>query len=257
MGTILDEPLASVIEGLYSVPRSYSEYDFSQMEPDVLGEVYEQYLGYVPSLVQQIAGRAVPDKDAVQITLESKQKRRKQHGIFYTPRWVLQYIVEQTVGRVLGDGRMSNADDRLAILDPACGSGSFLIRAYEALLDRVATVSGVDALALSTDVREALLRRNIYGVDIDPQAVRIARLSLLMRMVRNQEPLPELKDNIVHGNSLVDGSPEELRSCFGEQWEQLIPLRWERRFERIMGDGGFDIISVIRRMVIARAKRRL
>ncbi len=232
MGTILDEPLSRIIEELYSVPRSYSDYDFSQMEPDVLGEVYEQYLGYVPQRVRKLATQAsLPGMPAEEIALEAKRQRRKEHGIYYTPRWVVQYIVQQTVGRLLEEHKNDpDAIDNLTILDPACGSGSFLIRAYETLLDHHASTMKSPVDHLDRAVRERILRRNIYGVDLDPQAVEIARLNLLIRMVRQQELLPELKDNIQHGNSLIEGDEAALRPFFGDQWQDKHPFNWRHEF---------------------------
>ncbi|MDO8613452.1 MAG: N-6 DNA methylase [Dehalococcoidia bacterium] len=243
-GTVLDDTLGQIIEGLYAVPQSYSEYDFSQMEPDVLGEVYEQYLGYVPQRVRSLAAQVpLPGMPAQEITLEAKRQRRKEHGIYYTPRWVVQYIVQQTLGRFLEEHPDRPDDiDNLTILDPACGSGSFLIRAYETLLEHHAAGMGGDIGHMDKRTRERILRRNIYGVDLDPQAVEIARLNLLIRMVRHQERLPELKDNIQHGNSLIEGDQAVLRPFFGDGWEEKHPFNWAQRFPKVMERGGFDII---------------
>jgi type I restriction-modification system DNA methylase subunit len=243
-GTVLDDTLGQIIEGLYAVPQSYSEYDFAQMEPDVLGEVYEQYLGYVPQRVRSLAAQVpLPGMPAQEITLEAKRQRRKEHGIYYTPRWVVQYIVQQTLGRFLDEHRDRPDDiDNLTILDPACGSGSFLIRAYETLLEHHAAGMGGDIGHMDKRTRERILRRNIYGVDLDPQAIEIARLNLLIRMVRHQERLPELKENIQLGNSLVEGDEAALRPFFGDGWEEKHPFNWAQRFPKVMQRGGFDII---------------
>jgi len=243
-GTVLDEALGQIIDGLYAVPQSYSEYDFSQMEPDVLGEVYEQYLGYVPLRVRSLAAQVpLPGMPAQEITLEAKRQRRKEHGIYYTPRWVVQYIVQQTIGRFLEEHQDRPDDiDNLTILDPACGSGSFLIRAYETLLQHHAAGMGGDIGHMDKRTRERILRRNIFGVDLDPQAVEIARLNLLIRMVRHQELLPELKDNIQRGNSLIGGDEAALRPFFGDGWEEKHPFNWAQRFPKVMERGGFDII---------------
>jgi len=180
---------------------------------------------------------------APQIAVEAKRQRRKEHGIYYTPTWVVHYIVQQTLGRFVAENRDNqDAIANLTVLDPACGSGSFLIHAYETLLQHHAANIGGDVGHLDTPAREHILRHNIFGVDIDPQAVEIARLNLLIRMVRQQELLPPLADNIRLGNSLISGSEAELRPCFGDGWKDKRPFDWNREFQEVMDRGGFDII---------------
>src|SRR4030067_1862532 len=101
---------------------------------------------------------------------------------------------------------------------------------------------GGDIGHMDKRIRDRILRRNIYGVDLDPQAVEIARLNLLIRMVRHQERLPELKDNIQHGNSLIEGDEATLRHFFADAWEQKLAFNWRQRFPKVMERGGFDII---------------
>jgi len=244
LGTNLDETLGRVIEGMYSVPKSFAAYDFSLIDADVLGQVYEQYLGHVARRVRKLAAQEpLPGMPAPEISVEEKRQRRKEHGIYYTPRWVVDYVVAQTVGRFLAERRSdSDAIANVRILDPACGSGSFLIRAYEALLEHHAAQMGGDVGHLDRQTREWILRHNIFGVDLDPQAVEIARLNLLMRMVREEEELPLLRENIVHGNSLISGDTRELQQYFGNRWEAKRPLRWAREFPELMADGGFDVV---------------
>jgi len=242
--TDVDDTLAEIIQGLYSVPRSYAEYDFAQMDADVLGQVYEQYLGYVPQYIRKLAAQEpLPGFPAREITVDAKHQRRKEHGIYYTPRWVVHYIAQQTLGRFLEDNRDNEeAVANLTILDPACGSGSFLIHTYETLLEHHAATMGGDVGHLDTRTREWILTHNIFGVDLDPQAVEIARLNLLIRMVRQQELLPELKENIRLGNSLISGSETELRPYFGNAWQDKRPFDWDQEFQEIMARGGFDIV---------------
>ena len=243
--TDFDNTLGDVVRGLYAVPFSMANYDFSQMDADVLGQVYEQYLGHVAQeasritqLQPSITGMALPA-----ITVEGKRQRRRERGIYYTPAWVVQYVVQETLGRFLEENqnRQDNIDN-VAILDPACGSGSFLIRAYETLLDYHARASGGEVAHLDTRARERMLRQNIHGIDLDPQAVEIARLNLLIRMVREQELLPQLRDNIGLGNSLVEGDEDELRPFFGPRWKEQSAFKWANRFPRVMDRGGFDVI---------------
>ncbi len=244
LGTNVDGTLERVMEGMYSVPKSYAAYDFSLIDADVLGQVYEQYLGHVARRVRKLAAQAtLPGMPAPDISVEEKRQRRKEGGIYYTPRWVVDYIVEQTVGRFLKEHTDdSDAIANVKILDPACGSGSFLIRAYETLLEHHATQMGGEVGHLDRQTREWILRHNIFGVDLDAQAVEIARLNLLIRMVREEEELPPLRENIVLGNSLISGSREELQRYFGSGWEGKRPLAWAREFPEVMADGGFDVI---------------
>lgn len=244
LGTNVDETLERVVEGLYSVPKSYAAYDFSLIDADVLGQVYEQYLGHVAQRVMKLAKQpTLPGMPAPDISVEEKRQRRRERGIYYTPRWVVDYIVAQTVGRFLEE-RKADADAvaNVKILDPACGSGSFLIRAYETLLEHHAARMGGPVGHLDRQTRERILRHNIFGVDLDPQAVEIARLNLLMRMVREEEELPPLRDNVRLANSLISGTDEELRRYFGDGWREKQPFDWERGFEEIMEAGGFDVV---------------
>ncbi|MCJ7491768.1 MAG: N-6 DNA methylase [Dehalococcoidia bacterium] len=244
LGTNVDETLERVIEGMYAVPKSYAAYDFSLIDADVLGQVYEQYLGHVAQQVRKLAAQApLPGMPAPDISVEEKRQRRKEHGIYYTPTWVVDYIVGQTVGSFLTE----HADDadtiaNVKILDPACGSCSFLIRAYEALLEHHAGQMGGEVGHLDRQTREWILRHNIFGVDVDPQAVEIARLNLLMRMVREEEALPPLRDKIRLGNSLISGGEDELQRYFGRGWREKQPFAWEKEFRGIAEDGGFDVV---------------
>jgi len=190
-----------------------------------------------------VAQEPLPGFPARQIAVEAKRRRRKEHRIYYTPRWVVRYIVQQTLGRFLDENRKNeDAIADLTVLDPACGSGSFLIHAYETLLEHHAAKMGGDGGHLDTFTREWILTHNVFGVDLDPQAVEIARLNLLIRMVRQQEPLPELKDNIRVGNSLISGTAAQLRPFFGDHCKKKQPFDWEREFPQIRERGGFDIV---------------
>ena len=115
-----DRPLKEIIKSLY-YPES--PYEFSVLPPEILGQVYEQFLGKVISLSP---GRRVK--------VDYKPEVRKAGGVYYTPSYIVGYIVENTVGRLL-EGQTPTAVSDLRILDPACGSGSFLIGAYQKLLD--------------------------------------------------------------------------------------------------------------------------
>ena len=238
--------IEGIINGLYEILGGMASYDFSLIDADVLGAVYEQYLGHVATVVKQRAKKAQIRMDLgypVEPTFEitAKKERRKEHGIYYTPRFVTNYIVKETVGRFIKE-HSHNEIINVKILDPACGSGSFLIRAYDELLSYHAYRSGKSVIELDQWERLPILIKNIFGVDLDMQAVEIARLNLLLRSLAKRETLPSLADNIRQGNSLISGTEEELRSYFGDNWREKKPFNWEQEFKDIMANRGFDIV---------------
>ena len=238
--------IENILNGLYEIPGGMASYDFSIIDADVLGAVYEQYLGYVAAIVKQRAREAqarmdlgIPSETTFELT--AKKQRRKEHGIYYTPKFVTNYIVKETVGRLLEE-RSYNEILNIKILDPACGSGSFLIRAYDELLNYHAYQRSKPVAELDQWERRAILLGNIFGVDLDMQAVEIARLNLLLRSLARRETLPSLADNIRRGNSLISGTEEELKNYFGDNWWEKNPFNWEEEFNGIMADGGFDVV---------------
>ena len=238
--------IEGIINGLYEIPGGIASYDFSLIDVDVLGAVYEQYLGHVATVVKQRAKESqirmdlgFPSEPTFELT--AKKERRKEHGIYYTPRFITDYIVKETVGRFLKE-RSHNEILSIRILDPACGSGSFLIRAYDELLNYHAYRSGKPVTELDQWERLPILIKNIFGVDLDMQAVEIAHLNLLLRSLAKRETLPSLADNIRQGNSLISGTEEELRTYFGDNWREKKPFNWEQEFENIVVDGAFDVI---------------
>lgn len=220
-----------IINGLYKVPGSIANYDFSIMEPDVLGLVYEQYLGYVTSL------RKKDFEEQEEVT----RKHRKEQGIYYTPTFVTNYVVKETVGHYLKD-RTHNEILNIKILDPACGSGSFLIRAFDELLNYHAGARSKPLVELDQHERLQVLLSNIFGVDLDKQAVEIARLNLLLRTLTERGELEMLENNIQCGNSLISGTEEKLKNYFGKNWKDKEPFNWEDKFPDIMTNGGFDVV---------------
>lgn len=209
--------IRDVIEGLYFVKGGYAVYDFNAISADVLGAVYEQYLSF-----------RVHDPEARQEVDIAKRARRKQQGIYYTPQFVVRYIVRQTLGRLLADPAMTpDRARRLRILDPACGSGSFLIEAFD-VLDR--WLAQHDPHTDARARRLAILQHNLYGVDLDDQAVEVTRLNLMLRAAQERGLLPKLA-HIAHGNSLVDDPAADPHA-----------FDWAARFPEAMRDGGFDVV---------------
>ena len=214
--------LQEVIEGLnHSKDGSY-RYDFSIIESDVLGNIYEQYLG---NILKSTPKRA---------KLEASKTHRKEQGIYYTPSYIVDYIVKNTVGEYI---RTHSPEEirKVRILDPACGSGSFLIRAYKELENYWKANSDFSQLTLDSEEfyskKVEILKNNIFGVDLDPKAVEIAQLNLLLQISERKQRLPVLQNNIKVGNSLIDDPTVSDRA-----------FKWEEEFPEIMKEGGFDIV---------------
>ena len=146
----------------------------------------------------------------------------------------MDYIVKNTVGEFIKTHTPEEIR-RVRILDPACGSGSFLIRAYKELENYWKQNSDFAQLTLDSEEfyskRVEILRNNIFGVDLDPKAVEIAQLNLLLQISEKKQRLPLLQNNIKVGNSLIDDPSVSDRT-----------FKWEDEFSDIMKQGGFDIV---------------
>ena len=258
-----DKPLKDILQRLYYPD---SPYEFSVLPADILGQVYEQFLGKVIRLTS--------DHRAV---VEDKPEVKKAGGVFYTPIYIVDYIVKNTVGKLL-DGKTPKTAQTLHILDPACGSGSFLLGAYQNLLDwhlKWYTENNPEKHAkakkpilyqgqggawhLTTAERKRILLSNIYGVDIDTQAVEVTKLSLLLkvledetgetlnrqRMLFHERALPNLGGNIKCGNSLIgpdfyDG--KQMTMLDTEEAQRVNVFDWQTEFSEIFKSGGFDAV---------------
>ena len=231
---------------------TYNPYQFDVIPLEVPGNIYEQYLGYTIRLTEH------------QVKYELKPAVRKAGGVYYTPEYIVDYIVKNTVGKMLQDLPEGKAK-KLRILDPACGSGSFLIRAYDEMLKyyqeqktkKVKPREGEkklglpeEKLRLSIDEKKSILIQHIFGVDLDEQAVEVTRLSLMLKMLDGEHGvpagrgiLPMLDKNIKCGNSLISGNILELHNYFGEDWYIVKPFNWDIEFQKIMKEeGGFDVV---------------
>ena len=227
-------PFLEVIERLYTSRDGVIRYDFNAIDADVLGGIYEQYLGH-------LLKRAGEEVEVI-----SERGKRKAHGIYYTPKFVVRYIVENTLGRAL-DGKSLNEAKKIRILDPACGSGSFLVEALDYLERHWRRQGWVPEGGEQADFFDYLTRvqfliENLYGVDVDAQAVEIAQLNLMLKSAYQRSLLPDLKDNIRQGNSLISGTEAELRRYFGDKWEDKHRFNWEEQFDKIKPEGRFDVI---------------
>lgn len=259
-----DDLLKRMVRGLY-YPES--PYEFRVLSADILGQVYEQFLGKVIRLT-----------DGHKAKIEEKPEVKKSGGVFYTPAYIVEYIVQQTLGRLV-QGKSPRQVADLRVLDPACGSGSFLIGAYQFLLDwyhAYYSANGPEKLAkgkqpvifaapgggwaLTTSERKRILLAHVYGVDIDSQAVEVTKLSLLLKVLEGETAqsvqrelihdrvLPDLGHNIKCGNSLVGSDYYQtqlgLPDLETDAQFRVNAFDWQGRdgFPEVMKSGGFDVV---------------
>ncbi|HSW64003.1 MAG TPA: TaqI-like C-terminal specificity domain-containing protein [Dissulfurispiraceae bacterium] len=255
-----DKLLREMLLGLYYPD---SPYEFSVLPADILGQVYEQFLGKVI--------RLTPGHRAV---IEDKPEVKKAGGVYYTPTYIVDYIVRQTVGKLV-EGKTPKQVADLRVLDPACGSGSFLIGAYQFLLDwhrdwyekndpekwakgrRPALVQASGgSWKLAIDERKRILLNSIYGVDIDAQAGEVTKLSLLLKVLEGEteqtlqplrlfreRALPDLGNNIKCGNSLIGPDFHEQMPLLNEEERLRVNIfDWQAEFPEVFKSGGFDAV---------------
>lgn len=226
--------LENIIDILY-------RYNFDLISADVLGAIYEDYLGYI--LEEKSAG-------GLQV-IESSEARKKQ-GIYYTPPHLVEYVVVRTLGEILKRCKTPEDVSKIKVLDPACGSGSFLIKAfdlfkqwyesYNARLTSEGNSLDIHFRAI-TDLERKILADNLFGVDLDPQAAEVAAVNLMLKAFRRGEKLPQiLGQNIRVGNSLVDGSEKGFDELPAETKNALMPFNWATQFPEVFSNGGFDVV---------------
>ncbi|RFP56034.1 MAG: class I SAM-dependent DNA methyltransferase [Limnothrix sp. CACIAM 69d] len=237
--------------------KNLTAYDFdTEVSVDVLGRIFEQSVTDLEELRSLAAGEAY----------NVKQGKRKTQGVFYTPTWVTQYMVETALGGYLSRRsallrdrlRVDAIPDRntkqrqaaelaylkawreelktIRVLDPACGSGAFLIaafnflaRQYEKINAEIANLQG--GVREIFDLNKAILNQNLYGVDLSSESVEITKLSLWLQTAEKGQALTNLDDNIKAGNSIVADRTVDPRA-----------FDWEAAFSAVMADGGFDVV---------------
>jgi predicted RNA methylase len=259
-----DKVLKEIISNLYYP----SPYVFREIPADILGQVYERFLGKV---IRLTAGH--------QAKVEEKPEVRKAGGVYYTPTYIVNYIVKNTIGKLL-EGRTPREITSLKILDPACGSGSFLLGAYQYLVDwhikwysehepekwakgkalAIYQAQGGD-WRLTTAEKKSILLNNIHGVDIDPQAVEVTKLSLSLKVLEGESQetigaqlglfkeraLPDLGKNIQCGNSLIgpdyyEGRQLTISFVDDEERYRVNAFNWQAAFPQVFIAGGFDAV---------------
>ena len=263
--TVDDKVFKPILESLYFAHGS--PYHFGVLPVEILGTVYERFLGKV---IRLTAGH--------QAKVEEKPEVRKAGGVYYTPAYIVEYIVKQTVGQQIeGQSPAQLAGGKgkqpFRVLDMACGSGSFLLGAYRHLLDycmkwyiehrpetfkkAVYKDSRTGQWRLTIEEKKRILTAHIFGVDIDHQAVEVSKLSLLLKVLEGENAetvgqqmqlfqeraLPNLADNIKCGNSLI--SPDYFTGRLipePDEIHRVNPFDWNQGFPAAMKAGGFDSI---------------
>ena len=266
-----------VLESLYvdnevfEEMKKISEYDFdSELNENILGHIFEQSISDIEDLKKELNGEE----------FDKKKGKRKKDGIFYTPKYITKYIVENSIKNWLDDKRKELGEDKLPelseadfeikysskksderiysknykkhiefwtkyreavknikIVDPACGSGAFLITAFEYLLnynnylnDKIFDLTGTKDLFF--DTTKEILQNNIFGVDLNKESVEITKLSLWLKTANKNKTLATLENNIKCGNSLIDDA-----EIAGE-----LAFDWEKEFPQVFENGGFDVV---------------
>ncbi len=266
---------------LKSLRPEKSVYTLAAMPVEIIGNAYEQFLGEV--IVHKGRG----------ISVEPKPEVRKAGGVYYTPKYIVDYIVENTVGEKLKKCKTPKDVSAIKIVDPACGSGSFLLGTYDVLVEwhlnyfkiqvdkllkNGKTIPQVNkkfrneikcypidpdfksnkyTLHLTSKLKKQILTNNLFGVDIDNNAVEITKFSLSMKALENtthdelyedydlfnQTLLPEMGHNIKCGNSLIGTDYFDGKIQFDmEERKRVNAFDWDVEFPEIFKKGGFDCV---------------
>ncbi|WP_370214016.1 Eco57I restriction-modification methylase domain-containing protein [Mesoflavibacter profundi] len=244
---------------LYKHTSKLAAYDFeSQVDVNILGHIFENSLNEIESVNAEIEGA----------NFDKQKSKRKKDGVFYTPKYITKYIVENTIGKLCEEkktelgfkeeeyfkGRKNRQKAtitklvdildiyrdwllQLTICDPACGSGAFLNQALNFLIAEHQYIDELKTKVLGgglqfPDIENTILENNIYGVDLNEESVEIAKLSLWLRTAQPRRKLNDLSSNIKCGNSLIDS-----KSVAGDK-----AFNWQEQFPKVFENGGFDVI---------------
>ncbi len=241
-----------------------SPYNFNVIPVHILGNIYERFLGKIVCVEEG------------KVTIELKPEVRKAGGVFYTPKYIVDYLVQKTVGKIV-TGKTPKEIDNLSFGDISCGSGSFLIGVYEYLIDYHQTyyqekLKGKTSLdkrsedfgnaiflegawTITIKRKQEILLSSMYGVDIDSQAVEVTQLSLFLKLLENEnltstakqttmfsKVLPDLSHNIFCGNSLVGWDINNKINLTPSQERAINPFNFQTAFPKVFRRGGFDAL---------------
>ncbi|MAD98615.1 MAG: restriction endonuclease subunit M [Flavobacteriaceae bacterium] len=246
-------------EILHKHTLQLSTYDFeSEVSVNILGHIFEHSLNDIEEIQAELSGTVA----------EKTKTKRKKDGVFYTPKYITKYIVDNTVGKLCEEkkneleiqeeeyekerkGRQKATLKKLnqkledyrnwllqiTICDPACGSGAFLNQALDFLIhehryiDELQAKLFGDTLVMS-EIENSILENNLFGVDINEESVEIAKLSLWLRTAQKGRKLTSLNNNIKCGNSLIDDPVVAGEKAF----------HWQNEFPEVFSKGGFDVV---------------
>jgi adenine-specific DNA-methyltransferase len=271
--SVQDKTLSDIVSALY-YPEC--QYEFSVLPVEILGSIYERFLGRIIRFTRKT-------KNGHSVEIIEKPEVQKAGGVYYTPPYIVKYIVAQTIGKKL-EGKTPDDVSRMRFVDPACGSGSFLVGAYQYILDWhldyyymkehradaekkgiIYQDAGTHVYKLSIEEKKRILLNNIYGVDIDTQAVEVTKLSLFLKLLENEgkalsatgqsslfrtsdlggKILPSMNKNIKCGNSLIgtDYYEDKDMTLFGiEDQRKVNAFDWDEQFPDVFRNGGFDCV---------------
>ena len=269
---VQDKTLITIITELY---YPICQYEFSVLPVEILGNIYERFLGKIIRFKRKT-------KNGHSVEIIEKPEVQKAGGVYYTPSYIVDYIVKETIGKKI-EMLTPEKVSKLKVCDPACGSGSFLVGAYQYLLDwhldyyykeerressekkgLIYKDDKTREYKLSIEEKRRILLNNIYGVDIDGQAVEVTKLSLFLKLLENEgkalsatgqaslfktsditKILPSLTHNIKCGNSLIgsDYYKEKNLSLLGiEEQRKVNAFDWEVEFVDVFKCRGFDCV---------------
>ena len=268
---VQDKTLAAIINALY-FPEC--QYEFSVLPVEILGSIYERFLGKIISFTRKT-------KSGHGVEIIEKPEVQKAGGVYYTPPYIVRYIVKQTIGKKIED-KTPEQVTKMHFVDPACGSGSFLVGAYQYLLDwhlnyylenptkfekanKIYKDATTKEYKLSIEEKRNILLNNIFGVDIDAQAAEVTKLSLFLKLLENEgrslsstgqqslfrasdlnaKILPSMVNNIKCGNSLIGSDYYEDKdlTLLGIQEQRKVNVfDWDKQFPQVFAEGGFDCV---------------
>jgi type I restriction-modification system DNA methylase subunit len=244
--------------------KNLAEYDFdSEVSVTILGHIFEQSIADLEILTESVESGSIPEPKQKTTSVSGN---RKKHGVVYTPDNITQFIVTNTLGchiqdqfeLLFGDYGKYKKDgsiqwkkgtktesrfwfawqeklQTIKVVDPACGSGAFLVAAFDCLYteyektnDQIAELTGQRGIL---DLNKEILNNNLFGVDINEESVEITKLSLWLKTAERGKPLESLDANIVAGNSLGFDSPVPNNDFY-----------WQQAFPDIFAEGGFDVV---------------
>ena len=241
---------------LYKHTKTLSDYDFSsQIDVNILGHIFENSLNEIESVNAEIEGA----------DFDKQKTKRKKDGVFYTPKYITKYIVDNTIGKLCEEKKTELkiiSEDfnpkrqketkkkllasletyrewllQLTICDPACGSGAFLNQALDFLIKEHQQIDELQTQLLGggfvfPNIENTVLENNIFGVDLNEESVEIAKLSLWLRTAQPRRKLNTLNNNIKCGNSLIDS-----KAVAGDK-----AFNWQEEFPKVFEKGGFDVV---------------